>query len=431
MQSVIHHSQIPVSHTTTLAGELALSNEQSLDELEELLMTLGVKTVARIVQKRQHLEASTLLGSGKVEEIKKMAQELCVDYVVFDFKISGPQARNLQEIIGLQILDRAGVIIDIFAKHAKTKVAKIQVEIAQLEYQMPRLAHAWSHFGRQNGGGMLSRGMGEKQIEVDRRRARERLSQLKKKLKVIEEEHRTQSKRRRKEISVALIGYTNSGKTTLMSQLSSGHFAAEDALFATLDTSVRSLDPSTHPRILISDTVGFIKNLPHGLIASFKSTLAQAVEADLLLQVVDLSHPQFEDHIDVTTQVLQEIGAAEIPRLLVFNKIDRLSEQFLPKIIAKKYPHAIFLSAHDEVATKKMRQWIYDYFDEHFKAVDVHIDGNNHEIISYIYRWCHVNKVEYGDDGMVHFSLRGPKNAINKILNFKVNRSEEYLQFSV
>ncbi len=410
-------------HAKAIIASVALPHDESddinasLDELELLLKTLGITVAGRVIQRRQKMVSGSLIGTGKVEEIKNLADQSGAQLVVFDQKLAPPQVRNLSEILKCEVLDRAGVILDIFGKHAQSKAAKIQVEIARLEYLMPRLAGAWSHLGRQTAGG-VARGMGEKQIEVDRRRARERLARLRKKLVEVESERKTQSRSRQNELRVALIGYTNSGKTTIMSAITTGTEAPQDALFATLDTSIRLIDPNTHPRILLSDTVGFIDKLPHGLIASFKSTLAEALEADLLLNVVDISHPNYENHIKTTASVLEEIGATEIPMLMVFNKLDQCEMKFLPKILHAAYPHSISISAHNPADIKKMRTWLFDHFSSHFQRCQVKIPSAAEALISYIYRHTHVVHVEYEDDIAI-FDIMAPEHIVSQVLNHK------------
>jgi GTP-binding protein HflX len=391
---------------------------EDLDELESLLETLGIRSEGRVIQKRQKLSASHLIGSGKAEEIRDLALGTASKLVVVDHQLSGPQVRNLEDVTGCQVLDRSGVILDIFARHAKTNQAKTQVEIAQLEYLLPRLSGAWTHFQRQTGGGVRARGMGEKQIEIDRRRARERIARLQKRLEAIQKERETQRKARKNEIKVAIVGYTNSGKTTVMKGLTRATTEGKDALFATLDANVRTIDPNTRPKILLSDTVGFIRNLPHSLVDSFKSTLEEVVDADLLLHVVDISHANYSTQMETTTQVLKEIGAGDIPAILVFNKIDMVDDQFLTKILRKKYSGSIVVSAHDLDQMVLLRQHVFDYFETKFRQVDMMVQADDQNALSHIYRWCVIVDADYQTQGIVRFTIRASDSTIAKLNRF-------------
>ncbi|MFK7827558.1 MAG: GTPase HflX [Oligoflexales bacterium] len=395
------------------------SLEDELDELESLLNTLNIKASGRVIQKRHKLSASHLLGIGKVEEIKNLADQTGAGLVVVDHPLSGPQVRNLEKITNCQVLDRAGIILDIFARHAKSKQAKTQVEIAQLEYLLPRLAGAWTHFQRQTGGGVRARGMGEKQIEVDRRRARERIAKLSKRLEQIKKERETQRKLRQNEIKVSIVGYTNSGKTTLMKNLTKANIAGKDELFATLDASVRALDPSTRPKILLSDTVGFIRNLPHSLVESFKSTLEEVLNADLLVHVIDLSHPNYHAQMKTTDEVLTEIGAGSIPILLVFNKIDLVDERFLGKILQKKYSGSIAISAHDWEDVKRLRSHLFNYFMTKFRQIKLTVPSNDKSSLSIVYQSCIILDANYETEGVVSFDVRAPETVLARLSRFQ------------
>ena len=395
------------------------SLEDELDELESLLNTLNIKASGRVIQKRHKLSASHLLGIGKVEEIKNLADETGAGLVVIDHPLSGPQVRNLEKITKCQVLDRAGIILDIFARHAKSKQAKTQVEIAQLEYLLPRLTGAWTHFQRQTGGGVRARGMGEKQIEVARRRARERIAKLSKRLDHIKKERETQRKSRQNEIKVSIVGYTNSGKTTLMRNLTKANISGKDELFATLDASVRALDPSTRPKILLSDTVGFIRNLPHSLVESFKSTLEEVLNADLLLHVVDLSHPNYHAQMKTTEEVLEEIGAGSIPMLLVFNKIDLVDERFLGKILQKKYNGSIAISAHEWDDVKRLRSHLFNYFMTKFRQIKLTVPSNDKSSLSIVYQSCIILDANYETEGVVSFDVRAPETVLARLSRFQ------------
>ncbi|MBL7791940.1 MAG: GTPase HflX [Saprospiraceae bacterium] len=295
--------------------------EEYLDELEFLALTAGAATTRRFLQKLPHPDPRTFIGSGKLEEIRAyIERNEDINMVIFDDDLSGKQVNVLEETLKVKIIDRSSLILDIFASRAQTAQAKTQVELAQLQYMLPRLRGLWSHLERQRGGiGM--RGPGEKEIETDRRIVRDKIAFLKKKLEKIDLQNTTQRKTREQLIRVALVGYTNVGKSTLMNMLSKSEVFAEDKLFATLDTTVRKIAWEAVP-FLLSDTVGFIRKLPHHLIESFKSTLDEVRESDILVHVVDIAHPQHEDHIRTVNQTLKELETIDKPTLLVFNKID-------------------------------------------------------------------------------------------------------------
>lgn len=379
-----------------------------LSELEALLTTLGIVTVGQIIQKRVKLTPNCLIGTGKVQEIKEIAKQLGATYVVVDRQLSPPQVRNLEEMTGCTVLDRAGVILDIFAKHARTNAAKAQVEIARLEHLLPRMVGQWTHLHRQRGGGVMG-GEGEKQIELDRRKARDRIARLKEQLVQLDKERVTQRKARRNEIKVSLVGYTNSGKTTIMNAMTHGEFLAKDALFATLDSNVRTIDPNTRPKILLSDTVGFIRNLPHGLIASFKSTLDEVCDADLLLHVVDISHDNYKAQMKATEQVLSEIGASHLPVVVVFNKLDRIDDPFLARILKQAYPGSISVSAYNREDMLKLRNHVFQFFSQNFLRIKLAVPSSDREGISLIYRTCMILDADYERQDLTVFDVRVPK----------------------
>lgn len=294
--------------------------EEHLDELEFLALTAGAKTIRRFTQKLKSPDSRSYIGSGKLEEIRRYLEDHEIDLVIFDDDLSGKQQNIIESILKVKIVDRSFLILDIFASRAQTAQAKTQVELAQLQYIYPRLRGMWSHLERQRGGiGM--RGPGEQEIETDRRIVKEKISLLKKRLEKIDLQSATQRKNRDEMIRVSLVGYTNVGKSTLMTLLSKSEVFAENKLFATLDTTVRKVVWDSMP-FLLSDTVGFIRKLPHHLIESFKSTLDDVREADILLHVVDISHPQFEDQVKVVNETLGSIGAGDKITMIVFNKMD-------------------------------------------------------------------------------------------------------------
>jgi len=321
--------------------------EDSMEELAQLTVALGAKVVGRGAQKLDRPCAATFLGRGKAEEFARQCCELEADTVVFDDELTPAQTRNLEEIFQRKILDRTALILDIFARRAQTKEGKLQVELARLEHLLPRLAGYWSHLSRQRGGIGVRGGEGEKQLEMDRRRVLQQIDRLKKQLEEVRRRRRVQreGRLRRQWPLASLVGYTNAGKSTLFNALTGARSAEMDQLFATLDPMTRRLRLPTNRNVLLSDTVGFIRKLPTQLVEAFKATLEEVVHADLLLHVVDATHPQAEDQIAAVESVLEEIGALEKPILLIFNKIDRLHNgERLNRRLAQ-YPAAVAVSA--------------------------------------------------------------------------------------
>lgn len=300
--------------------------KEYLDELAFLADTAGIEPVKQFTQKLEYANPVTFVGTGKLNEIKTYIDEHEIGAVIFDDELSPKQLRNIEKELEVKILDRTNLILDIFAMRAQTSYAKTQVELAQYQYLLPRLTRMWSHLDRQRGGGVMMRGVGETQLETDRRIILDKISLLKEQLKSIDKQMSSQRKNRGKMVRVALVGYTNVGKSTLMNLLSKSEVFAENKLFATLDTTVRKVIIDNLP-FLLSDTVGFIRKLPTHLVESFKSTLDEVREADLLLHVVDISHPNFEEQIEVVTNTLHDIDKEEKPTILVFNKIDAFSYQ--------------------------------------------------------------------------------------------------------
>ena len=336
-----------------------------LDELAFLAETAHIKTLARFTQKLDHPDPKTFIGSGKLMEIKAFVEADQADMVIFDDDLSPSQLRNLEKELKVKIYDRSLLILDIFLQRAQTSQARTQVELARYQYLMPRLTRMWTHLERQRGGTGTRGGAGEKEIETDRRMIRNQIAVLKKKLEKMEMQDEIRRKSRNQIVRVALVGYTNTGKSTLMQKLSKNDAKAEDKLFATVDATVRKVVINTIP-FLLSDTVGFIRKLPHHLIESFKSTLAEAREADILLHVVDVSHPAFEEQIDVVRETLRELQADDKPTIYVFNKIDRLpsddgDEQRFDYLshLLRPGDEMIFISALKNLHMDKLRKLIF------------------------------------------------------------------------
>lgn len=331
--------------------------EEHLAELSELVRTLGFEVADYYLVNRKQISAAMYIGKGKVDELKNLLPELAVDEVIFDDDLSPTQLRNLEKMLNVEIRDRSSVILEIFANHARTKEAKTQVELASLEYLLPRLTRRWTHLERQIGGTRMRSGAGETQIEVDRRLIRSRIARLKKDLQRIDRERETQRKGRDSLYRVALVGYTNAGKSTIMNLLTDAAVPVEDKLFATLDTTIRQWKIDKYHSVLLSDTVGFIRKLPPNLVASFRSTLQEAGEADLILKVIDISNSACLEHLNTVNEILIELGLFTIPSLTIFNKIDCMDRDLLG-MVKRDHPDAIYISALKQLKIGDLRRHI-------------------------------------------------------------------------
>lgn len=431
----------PVMHAVVAAVQLPnvsdVEFEASLNELRELAKTLGYKVVHTFVQKRQGFDITGYLGVGKREEIREYVRSVAeqselqalssavppIEAVLVDHEISPSQARNLELEVGCEVMDRTMVILEIFHRNARSRAARAQVEIARLGYMAPRLREAAKLAGPQGRqrSGAGGRGAGESHTELDRRKIRDRIAELQQEIIVMDGERRTQRARRQERqtlANVALVGYTNAGKSTLMRALTGSEVLVANKLFATLDTTVRALYPESVPRVLVSDTVGFIKNLPHDLVASFKSTLDEALDAALLLHVIDASDPGFERQLVVTDQVLAEIDADVVPRIRVFNKIDYVgdaaAQAACEAALRLKYPDCIVMSARrpDEVA--RLRQHIIDFFQQNLVEAEIFLPWSAQQLRGKIYSTCQVLGERSVDDG-TFFTVRGEPNDIDSL----------------
>ncbi len=368
--------------------------EDSLNELELLADTAGAHVTDRVTQSLAHLNAATYLGKGKVQELKHLVAQRNSDLVIFDDDLSPNQIRNLEKSVGCKLLDRTGLILDIFASRAKSATAKTQVELAQLDYLRTRLTRQWTHLSRQKGG-IGTKGPGETQIETDRQLIGQRISTLKERLERIDRQRATQRKGRSRYTRVSLVGYTNAGKSTLMNALADTHVLAEDRLFATLDATTRLISLASHHEALISDTVGFIRKLPHRLIESFKSTLDEVRESDVLLHVVDATHPKFEDHIRIVNETLKELGALDKPHLMVFNKVDALGEHGLLGTLRAEYPDVAFVSALRGIGVEELKRKLLERVERDFVERIAYVPVTESKSIAYIHRVADVLSEEY------------------------------------
>lgn len=435
--------------------------EGSLEELGRLVKTLGYNVVGRVTQKRNSDRSSVLLGIGKLfelaawtsgtgevasmvdrklsraqvkwqEEAEETPEESFEDtedteddstssaiaaeargsaqVVIVDTDLSPSQIRNLESATGTTVLDRTGVIIEIFSRHARTRAARLQVEIARLIYVAPRLRETGGGEDQQGGGG---KGAGESKLELDRRKIRDRIKELKSELESIGNEHQTRRARREQEITVALVGYTNAGKSSLMRAMTGSEVLVADKLFATLDTTIRPMQPETRPKVLMSDTVGFIKKLPHDLVASFKSTLDEALSASLLLYVVDSSDPSFRSQLEVTKKVLGEVGATDVPSLLVLNKRDRLTSSEADELL-REYPDALLISTRDKDDLKNLREKVLSYFESSMIDEDLFVPYQAKGLIGEIRGKMRVLNESYNENG-VTLRVRGTSETLAQI----------------
>ena len=406
--------------------------EASLAELRDLAKTLGFKVIQTFIQKRGAFDAAAYLGVGKREEIRDFVNGSETDEandggpieaVFVDHEISPSQARNLETEVGCEVMDRTMVILEIFHRNARSRAARAQVEIARLGYLAPRLrelAKLAGPQGRQRSG-TGGRGAGESHTELDKRKIRDRIAELQQDIVAMDVERKTQRARRQDRqggANVALVGYTNAGKSTLMRALTGSEVLVADKLFATLDTTVRALHPESVPRVLISDTVGFIKNLPHGLVASFKSTLEEALDASLLLHVIDASDPGFERQLEVTNQVLAEIGAGEVPPLRIFNKIDHVGDATAQAectaALRAHYPDCIVMSARRPDDVVRLHKAIGAFFQRDLVEAELFLPWSAQQLRKDIYANCEVMQ-ERADDEGAFFHVRGESDTVNRL----------------
>ena len=397
--------------------------ESSLAELRQLAKTLGFEVVGAFTQKRAGFDAAGYLGVGKRQELHEKALLERADLVLVDHDISPSQSHTLEKEVGCEVMDRTMVILEIFHRHASSRAARAQVEIARLGYMAPRLREAAKLAGPKDRArsGTGGRSGGESHGELDRRKIRDRITELQKELDAMALGRRTQRARRQERqglARVALVGYTNAGKSTLMRALTGSEVLVADKLFATLDTTVRALHPESVPRVLVSDTVGFIKNLPHGLVASFKTTLDEALEASLLVHVVDASDPGFERQQAVTEEVLDEIGAQGVPRLLVFNKIDRAGDAAAQAereaALRAQYPGCIVMSARRKGDIAKLREAIVAFFRQRLVEAEIFLPWSAQKMRGEIFANCDVLE-ERADDAGAFLRVRGEPEAVKRL----------------
>ena len=390
--------------------------DNHLSELSLLAETAEIEVLGQITQKLVKVNPAFFVGKGKASQVIEQAKVLDANLIIFDEELSPAQIKNYHKLAkDIIVIDRSALILDIFKKHAKTREAKTQVELAFCQYLLPRLTRQWTHLERQMGGVGTRAGMGETQIEIDRRLIRDKISKLKLDLKKIEIERTTQSQKRKREFRVALVGYTNAGKSTLFNSLTGNNVYVQDQLFATLDTTVRKLKINKTHQVLISDTVGFIRKLPHNLVASFRSTLKELLEADLILIVLDASSVIIDDHLDTIKRVLTDLGADDIPKSLVLNKIDRVQEELELKRLRNKFSDAIFISAFHHLRLDDVRDHIIDKIESDFEIFDLNIPYHKGKTISQLQDQVEILESVYGDEE-IFLKIKGRKDTVDKIL---------------
>lgn len=396
-------------------GFYAWSIQDSVAELAQLADTAGLKVVGSLIQKRDTPDSVTYLGSGKVKELYQLIQDMSVEVVIADDELTPIQQKNLEKALQIKVMDRTGLILDIFARRAQTHEAHLQVETAQLQYLKPRLTRMWEHLSRL-GGGVGTRGPGEKQLEIDKRRISTKLTVLKKELEKIRLQRDLHREKRNSIpiLTAALIGYTNAGKSTLMNQLTQANVLVENQLFATLDPTTRQLILPNKDTVLLTDTVGFIKKLPHQLIDSFRSTLEVAKYADILLHVVDASHPKFFSFIETANQILEEISVTDKPVILVLNKIDAVTDMdaLLKKV--QSIPHRVAISALTGFQIDQLLSTVVEYLKPFYQQMTFHIPYHRMDIVNLLHERGNLISIDY-QDNIISISLE-----INRIIGEKI-----------
>ncbi|HVG24151.1 MAG TPA: GTPase HflX [Thermoanaerobaculia bacterium] len=414
----------PNTRQPAIAAGLVLPNlsrtvaEEHLEELAKLIDTAGATVVARLFGKRQSPDAGTYIGKGKAEEIKWLVEVHQATLVVFDDDLSPAQVRNLEKIIGVKVIDRSALILDIFAGRARTRESRTQVELAQLEYMLPRLTRAWTHLERQGGGagGGAKRGVGETQLELDRRIVRTRIAKLKDELKHIEKTRETQRKSREAAFTVALVGYTNAGKSTLFNRLTRGDSRAMDQLFATLDAKSAKIKGEMPRETVVIDTVGFIRKLPHHLVASFRSTMEEAVAADLVLHVIDASHPQYAEQREVGEQVLADLGIDRERVFEVYNKIDRVDEHF-----AMRRRNSVVVSGLNGEGMDRLIEMVRDRERDGGELLQLEIPHSESRLLARLHELAEIQEQASNDRGIT-VTAWVPKDSVHHFREHVVRR---------
>ncbi len=379
-----------------LPGMRRYEEEESLQELSLLADTAGAQVEHTLLQDRKHIHPSTLIGKGLVNQVAGIVQDMGINTVIFDTDLSPVQLKNLEKMINRKIIDRSGLILDIFAGHARTREAQIQVELAQLQYYLPRLTRQWTHLSRQEGG-IGTRGPGETQLESDRRAVRKKITHLKNQLSKIEQQRDTRRKKRGQFNKIALVGYTNAGKSSLLNLLTGSDVFVEDQLFATLDATIRKMTLENFGDVLLIDTVGFIRKLPAHLIASFRSTLEETINADILMHVVDLSNANFEEQIGSVLSVLQDLKIDKKPVITVFNKIDLMKDRTILPVLKERFHPAVFISAVKGFGISDLESELLAVLTENRVTATIKIPIDQTKLFAQIHSWANVIEAVYDD----------------------------------
>jgi GTP-binding protein HflX len=405
--------------------------QDSMAELEELASTAGGEVVGSGTQKLEAPVASTFIGTGKAEEFSRECRAQNVDTVIFDDELSGAQSRTLEKIFECKILDRTSLILDIFARRARTKEGKLQVELAQLQHLLPRLTRFWGHLSRQKGGIGMRGGEGESQLEADRRKVQERIDRIRVELEGVRRHRQTQREGRQRHLwpLASIVGYTNAGKSTLLNALTGSATLAEDKVFATLDPTTRRLHLPTNQNVLLTDTVGFIRKLPHRLVEAFKATLEEVVQAELLLHVVDISHPQAEEQILAVNGVLEEIGAAGKPTLMVLNKVDRFETRELQRSYLERFPQAVAISARTGEGLPELIADLGMMLKPVRELMALIIPHAESAVIARLHQVAQVISREYDGDA-ARFTVRLPPHLQSEFAQYRVDQPDAHREES-
>lgn len=383
-----------------------------LDELVELVNTLGIPIVSRQLVHHREPHARFLMGSGKAEEIAALAKEAAADVLIFDNELTPSQQRNWEKLTGMLVIDRQEVILDIFAKRAQTREARLQVDLARMEYSLPRLVRAWTHLGKQ-GGGIGSKGEGESQLEQDKRKIRGQIDRLKSELEAVKRRRATQRKDRKRAPvpNAAIVGYTNAGKSSLLRALTGAQVLVEDKLFATLDTTTRKIALPNNQPLLLTDTVGFVRKLPHGLVQAFNATLEEAVMSDFLIHVLDISQPEVMEFYETTRGVLHELGADSRRTLVVFNKIDAVGENSVAAEMRARFPEAVFISVKTGAGLEELVSRIGEFVADDLQTLELRIPQSRADLIARLHREGDIRHSEYVENDIQMRVRLAPKAA--------------------
>lgn len=404
-------------------SDSASDMKESLNELKQLVETAGMEIVCEMTQALKTPNPAYFIGRGKIEELKALMAELKAEAVIFNDDLTPGQTRNIEKTLDTIVIDRTGLILKIFDQRAQTKEARLQVDLAQLEYALPRLTRMWTHLSRQStgggggGAGRAFRDAGETQIQLDRRMIRGQIARVKKDLQEVEKRRRVRRRNRKEMTNVSLVGYTNAGKSTLFNALTGENRLVEDKLFATLDSTTRIVDLPSNQQILLSDTVGFIRKLPHHLVSAFKATLEEITEADLLLHVIDISHPQAEEQIDAVNQVLEELNATDLPTIMVFNKIDLIESETELQLLNHKYPNSVAISALDGNGLDVLKAKLAERFAERDIDISLNIPYIEGKTLDFLYKHGEVLDTDYQADG-IQVNARIPRRHLKSVKPF-------------